>query len=157
MPPFPSKLLLLPHFWPQPCLHMLYIYCKDISKMEILELTRALSQPEHASKEHAWFYSILWKARLLWLSSYKAHFLTLSENGDPAALSFKTTTSFGYRNQKQLFSQRAQVKLSLGNPIQGIPELCCSVTPWVCIMVDFNYMTTCCSPHLFCPAEEQEL
>lgn len=53
--------------------------------------------------------------KVLWLSFYKAHFFTLSENGDTAARSFKTTISFGYRNQKHPFSQTAQTKLSLGH------------------------------------------
>lgn len=40
MPPFP-RLLLMPHFWPQTWLHMLYIYRLDFKEMEASELILA--------------------------------------------------------------------------------------------------------------------
>lgn len=155
MPPFP-RLLLMPHFWPQTWLHMLFIYRVDFKEMEASELslasqrTRVKSAPDFTVSHEIHTSNVTFFLKspcLTTVTRWRYGSITLSNNQQLRVQERKA--SLLSENTNRAFTAHFQVK-----PYQN---QCCLVTSRVCITADFNYTTTCCSPHLFYRAEEQAL
>lgn len=87
---------------PQTCLHMLSINSEDFNETEASDRVNSTPSASQCTVMTRLSFTIFHEIHIC---NYflKAHFFTLSGNVSAAVLSLKTSSSFGFGNQKRLY------------------------------------------------------